>query len=580
MQPTDPLYTQELQAFADDLKAFRISQGNPTLTEIARSAPPDRPLSASAVSEALNGRRLPGWDFLLALVETLLRLGQQPGSKASLRADPRVREWQERWERLQLLKSQRRQAQPAAPVADQGGQPAVEARLVRVFVAMPGSAMGPNAGWSDISAIRRRLLDPVAASIGAQMSCTVELVIEKEKSATGAIHRSMFAEATTADVYIADLTGANPNVYLELGVRWAMSDGVTIPICQDISEVRFNVAANRVIEYNPMPDALDEAIARIADAAVQGLRNPQRVDSPVREGASAVLVTRQAYESLRQELNSLREQQAQDLIDSALRTQDPNRRTELLQHAIDRNPASWQAHFELGSLLRREGHYDGAVAILRTCVEIKPDLAPAWREIGIALGKSGSSEQEAVDAFGQALKLDPEDAETWATQGGLLRRLARRHASEAPDTVLLENSLSCYRRASELTPNKIYPLMNTARVELLLVGLREHDVSPVVARIYDLEHLARFEVSSHPGDPWALFDLADTFLLTGRTDEGLSTLRAAAALLAAEERAPALASVSAPLRDFLTITRVLGSGTTQAVHQALETCELLSRPES
>ncbi|QMU72789.1 tetratricopeptide repeat protein [Streptacidiphilus sp. P02-A3a] len=595
----DPRYTEGLRSFAEDLRALRISQGKPPLDEIRRNAPQDRPLSTAALSEALNGKRLPRLEFLMALIETLLLLGRPPGGRASVRADPRLREWQDRWEELQLLQSRTRQPQPADPVAEQGGQPVervaepvvelvgepvgqrpARGKALRVFVAMPGSAMGPLAGWSDIPAIRKRVLEPAARRIGEEMACAVELVVEKEKSATGAIHRSMFAEATAADVYIADLTGANPNVYLELGVRWAMSDGVTIPICQRLDEVKFNVATNRVIVYGPMPDALDDAVTRITDAAVHGLRNPEHGDSPVREGAPALLVPRHEHEALRRELEGLREQQALDLVEAALRTEDPIRRGMLLRRAVDRNPASWQAYFQLGELLRREGQYPEAAAMLRRSVEIKPDLAVGWRQIGVALSQSGSPEREAVDAFDRALALDGRDAETWATQGGLLRRQARKSADEAPDTVLLERSLVCYSRASELTPNKIYPLMNRARVELLLGGLRGEDVSPVVARIHDLEHLARFEVSNHPSDPWALFDLGDTFLLTGRTAQGLDILRAAAAFFSAEQRAVALATVAAPLRDFLAITEALGSGTADAVHRALETCELLSWPES
>jgi hypothetical protein len=68
---------------------------------------------------------------------------------------------------------------------------------------------------------------------------------------------------------------------------------VTILICQDITEVRFNAAANRVIEYGPMPDALEDAVHRIAQAAVEGLNDPRRVDSPVREGSPMILVSRE-----------------------------------------------------------------------------------------------------------------------------------------------------------------------------------------------------------------------------------------------------------------------------------------------
>src|SRR5262249_33654301 len=129
---------------------------------------------------------------------------------------------------------------------------------IRIFVAMPGTTMGPGK-WNDIPEIRRNLLEPVAAELRVRFGRDTELVIEKEKSTISHIHRSMFAEALEADVYIADLTGSNPNVYLELGVRWALRDAVTIPICQDLAEVKFNASSTRTIPYGPTPDVLKTA---------------------------------------------------------------------------------------------------------------------------------------------------------------------------------------------------------------------------------------------------------------------------------------------------------------------------------
>lgn len=58
----------------------------------------------------------------------------------------------------------------------------------------------------------------------------------------------MFNEALQAPVYIVDLTGANANVYLELGVRWALRDRVTVLVCQNEErDIKFNVSPSRVI---------------------------------------------------------------------------------------------------------------------------------------------------------------------------------------------------------------------------------------------------------------------------------------------------------------------------------------------
>ncbi|MBO0517122.1 tetratricopeptide repeat-containing protein [Streptomyces beijiangensis] len=603
MAPGDDTYKRALAEFAQELEELRIEHGAPSFRVIAGQAPPSRPLSPSAVSEVLSGKRLPSRDFLIALVRTLLAHdGARPGPGA--RPDPRLDHWRTRWETLRKLQAAERRTHGApeygsafedGPVDDtdtgvdagQGESSVVEqfqapaaadgtgdAPAIRVFVAMPGSTMGATAAWSDIAMIKRRLLEPVAEGIGRQMGCRTQLVIEKEKTATGAIHRSMFAEAIDSDVYIADLSGANANVYLELGVRWALRDGVTIPICQNIDDVRFNVSSSRVIPYGPGPDELDASIRQITEAAVSGLRSPERVDSPVRDGGGFVLIARAEHAQLHEEIRRLREQQAEDLVDAALKSEGLARRIELLQEAANRNPASWRAHFELGVALRKEGRYEEAEGPLRVCVGLKDDFAAAWREIGLTLSKRGFSDEEAVRAFDRAVALDGQDSETWATLGGLYRRLARKGGSQGRfETAQLNRALTCYQEAGKLSGNATYPLLNHARIEFLLTGLRGADAAPVLERFRTLEHLARFAVrNTAEPTPWAYFDLADTLLLTGRGPEGLAELRRGIDLIPQGEREGMLTSVAEPLQDVLSVDGLLTQEAAHAVRTAIEEC--------
>ncbi|GIF67782.1 hypothetical protein Ais01nite_58170 [Asanoa ishikariensis] len=205
---------------------------------------------------------------------------------------------------------------------------------------------------------------------------------------------------------------------------------MTIVICQDLADVRFNPLVVRVIEYGE--DKIAESVRRIAQAALEGLESPEFVDSPVRDTAPAVSVLRTDLDEIRQEraalteeLVRMRQQLSEDLLDAAQNAASSRRRVMLLEQAVENNPASWRAHFELGSIFRREGKYAEAVQALRIATELRPDMAPAWRELGTALGKISTSMDEATAAFERALALDDRDAETWATQGGLLRRLAR-----------------------------------------------------------------------------------------------------------------------------------------------------------
>jgi tetratricopeptide (TPR) repeat protein len=451
---------------------------------------------------------------------------------------------------------------------------AAGSRPLRVFVAMPGSSMGVSARWDDIGEIKQRLLEPAAARLGKELGCTVQLVIEKDKLASGPIHPSMFREAIDSDVYIADLSGANPNVYLELGVRWALKDNVTILISQDIhDDVKFNVSGNRVIPYGPMPNELDRAVSQIVATAVAGIQDPEKIDSPVRNSLPLYTALRSDWDALREGIARLRQSQAEGLV-AAARTATPAQAVALLQEAVDRDPLCVPAHLQLGIALRKAADYRRAITELRLVVELNEDSAEGWRELGVVLSTSGHL-ADAAEALYRAVRLAPGDGKTWATLGGLRRRLARSHAGPAFDWHMLRESRDAYHQASQILGNDTYPLVNEARVNLLLSAVEPGTRQAVLNRLRKLQDLARFQAYPDPPasrDPWKGFDLADTLLLTGQVEEGLDELRSAVDLTDPHNREASLASVIAPLRDYLTLD-VLDGPTAAGVRAAIDLCE-------
>jgi tetratricopeptide (TPR) repeat protein len=445
---------------------------------------------------------------------------------------------------------------------------------LRVFVAMPGSTMGTGARWSDIEEIKQRLLDPVAKRLSEETARPVELAIEKDKAAPGPIHPSMFREAADADVYIADLSGANANVYLELGVRWALKDNVTILVSQNIDDdLKFNVSGNRVISYGPMPNELDRAVSQVVAAALSGLRDPLKIDSPVRSGLPLFIALRSEWDALRDEVSSLRQTQADGLVAEA-RKAAPAQAIALLRQAVDRDPLNIEAHLQLGVALRKAADYRQAVTELQAVVRLNKDSAEGWRELGVALSNGGDL-AEAAEALRRAVQLDSSDGETWATLGGLRRRLARPPAGSAFHWGMLRESRDAYRRASQLLGNDTYPLVNEARVNLLLSAVEPDTRQATLNRLRNLELLARFLAYPDPPasrDPWKGFDLADTLLLTGRVEEGLGELRSAIELIDPRDRVSSLTSVTDPLRDYLA-AGVLDETTAQGARAAISLCE-------
>ncbi|MCU1347132.1 MAG: hypothetical protein JWO56_162, partial [Acidobacteria bacterium] len=65
---------------------------------------------------------------------------------------------------------------------------------------------------------------------------------------TGDVLIRMKERIESAAAVIADLTGSNPNVYLELGFAWGKSIP-TILLAQDVSDLRFDVRGQRCVQY-------------------------------------------------------------------------------------------------------------------------------------------------------------------------------------------------------------------------------------------------------------------------------------------------------------------------------------------
>jgi hypothetical protein len=144
---------------------------------------------------------------------------------------------------------------------------------------------------------------------------------------------------------------------------------------------------------------------------------------------------------------------------------------------------------------------------------------------------------------------------------------------------MLREARSAYQRACEIVGNDTYPLVNVARLDLLLSAVTPSTRPAALASLRRLRYLARFEAETakQPGGnteqkPWKVLDLADTLLLTGQVDEGLAELREAIDLIDPRNREAYLTSVIEPLQDFINV-EVLDEPTAAGVVKAIEICK-------
>jgi len=150
------------------------------------------------------------------------------------------------------------------------------------FVLMPFGRKPLARGVSvDFDAVFRELIEPAIANAG------MEPLRADEEVLGGIIHKPMFERLILADYAVADLTGANANVYYELGMRHGIRPSTTVPIFAMGELMPFDVAPMRALPYRLNADGtladtsadrerLGKLLAQAKSAHAKGV-----VDSPV-----------------------------------------------------------------------------------------------------------------------------------------------------------------------------------------------------------------------------------------------------------------------------------------------------------
>ena len=86
---------------------------------------------------------------------------------------------------------------------------------------------------------------------------------------------------------------------------------------------------------------------------------------------------------------------------------------------LKKNPSSWQRHYDLATILDREGRLEEAVSHFSQALRLNPAFADAYNNLGNTLAKQGKI-KEAMDNYYKALKIMPEHSEAHYNLGMLL----------------------------------------------------------------------------------------------------------------------------------------------------------------
>ncbi len=113
----------------------------------------------------------------------------------------------------------------------------------------------------------------------------LEPLIENEEKSFGSIHKTMYEKIILCEFCIADLTNFNPNVYYEIGMRYAVKPSTTIPIIASSHfPLPFDVGPDRTFTYQVDKDFnladKENDIDKLA-TILQNAKKSRATDSPL-----------------------------------------------------------------------------------------------------------------------------------------------------------------------------------------------------------------------------------------------------------------------------------------------------------
>ena len=147
------------------------------------------------------------------------------------------------------------------------------------FVLMPfGKKIDAGGRVTNFDSVYARVIAPAIERAG------LEPIRAEEEKIGGTIHKPMFERLMLCHYAVADITGANPNVFYELGIRHAIRPRSTVIVFSEGTVLPFDIALVRGIAYKTdgtgEPITPSVTIEAIATQLISARGNPHD-DSPI-----------------------------------------------------------------------------------------------------------------------------------------------------------------------------------------------------------------------------------------------------------------------------------------------------------
>ena len=130
-------------------------------------------------------------------------------------------------------------------------------------------------GTDEADYVYNQIIAPAVSAAGELTNCKVEPTLAIQDPSSSLIIPEMVRQLEAADIVIADLTGSNPNVFYELGVRYSLDwlcRRATVLIMQVGAEPPFDVSMVRVVPYSSDAWRQEPSRIRLRDATIHAVR--------------------------------------------------------------------------------------------------------------------------------------------------------------------------------------------------------------------------------------------------------------------------------------------------------------------
>lgn len=128
---------------------------------------------------------------------------------------------------------------------------------LQCFVMMPSGNHGEyQHGPKEADYIYSDIITP---AIHTAFGSSPRIIREVDNRTPGAINKAIIEHIAESDLAIVDITGQNPNVFLELGIRYSLCQSTTILLRQERTAIPFDISNFRCIEYVPLFDGIEKA---------------------------------------------------------------------------------------------------------------------------------------------------------------------------------------------------------------------------------------------------------------------------------------------------------------------------------